>query len=378
MLNNIDSPLQAVRDIFDLMATDTADDWATGAQRLAAVPTAIDGYIASLRLAASRGQVRARRQVEIAIKQCGGNVGPDGFFGSWARTAATAGGASCPGRCAPTSPAMPSARRTPTPGSRRSCATSSSSRPASGRRSAVSGTRSTRDASSARRSTWTRPTRGDRRSWPASTPRWRRPPGGSAPARRWPKRSRRSTPIRPGCWRAPRHCRPGCRRSPTRRSRRSPAPTSTSPSRSAAGVPDRPDQHRRHLLHRAQRRPGHPSRPDVVVGADGCHLVRDVEGTHDRLPRGRPRTSPADRTDRLPPRPAQPLAAARVVDQRVRRGVGAVRRAADGRARLPGRPGRLPGAARLAVAARGAGGARHRHPLRARGAGVGRWWRVDV
>jgi uncharacterized protein (DUF885 family) len=96
LLNNIDSPVQGVRDIFDLMATDTADDWAVGAQRLAAVPASIEGYIASLRYGADHGHVRARRQVEIAVKQCGDNVGPDGFFGTWARQAATADGSALP------------------------------------------------------------------------------------------------------------------------------------------------------------------------------------------------------------------------------------------------------------------------------------------
>ncbi len=86
-LNNIDSPVQALRDVFDLMPTATVEHWATGAQRLAALPAAVDGYLASLRYAADRGHVRARRQVEVAMKQCADNVGPDGFFGRWARTA---------------------------------------------------------------------------------------------------------------------------------------------------------------------------------------------------------------------------------------------------------------------------------------------------
>jgi uncharacterized protein (DUF885 family) len=96
LLNNIASPLQAVRDTFDLMSTRTEDEWAVGAQRLGAVPASIDGYIASLRYAAQHGHVAAQRQVEIAIKQCGGNVGPDGFFGSWARGAATEDGTPLP------------------------------------------------------------------------------------------------------------------------------------------------------------------------------------------------------------------------------------------------------------------------------------------
>ena len=174
MLNNIDSPLQAVRDIFDLMPTETADDWAVGAQRLAAVPTSVDGYIASLRLAADRGQVRARRQVEIAIKQCGGNVGPDGFFGTWAREAATADG----GRAARDAACRPRPQRRARRGRLRQARDVPAGR--AGRpgrrargRSVASGTRSTRGASSAHRSISTRPTPGDRRNWPASTRRWR-------------------------------------------------------------------------------------------------------------------------------------------------------------------------------------------------------------
>jgi len=68
-LNNIDCPIQSVRDIFDLMATETEHDWTLISTRLAAVPTAMDGYVASLRLAAARGQVSAARQVRAGIAQ---------------------------------------------------------------------------------------------------------------------------------------------------------------------------------------------------------------------------------------------------------------------------------------------------------------------
>ena len=91
-LNNIASPLQAVRDTFDLMPSATADDWAVIAQRLAAVPQAIGGYMASLRYAAGQGNVSARRQVAIGAEQCGDNVGPDGFFEKFAREAAADSG----------------------------------------------------------------------------------------------------------------------------------------------------------------------------------------------------------------------------------------------------------------------------------------------
>jgi uncharacterized protein (DUF885 family) len=79
-LNIIASPLQGMRAVFDLMAGATADDWSTIAVRLGKMPAAIDGYIESLRNAASRGEVSPRRQVEACLGQCDDNIGPDGFF----------------------------------------------------------------------------------------------------------------------------------------------------------------------------------------------------------------------------------------------------------------------------------------------------------
>lgn len=68
-LNNITSAVQALRDHFDLMPTGTAQDWEQIASALADVPRALAGYTQSLRLAASRGDVAARRQVEACIAQ---------------------------------------------------------------------------------------------------------------------------------------------------------------------------------------------------------------------------------------------------------------------------------------------------------------------
>ncbi len=68
-LNVISSPLQSVRDVFDLMPTQSHDDWVAVAARLAAVPDALVGYADGLRVAAARGQVAAARQVEAAIRQ---------------------------------------------------------------------------------------------------------------------------------------------------------------------------------------------------------------------------------------------------------------------------------------------------------------------
>src|SRR5262249_10227806 len=86
-LSNLASPVQEVRMVFDLMASATADDWATIATRMGRVPAAIDGYLASLRYAAARADVRPRRQAQACIEQCAKNTDTDGFFGHPAASA---------------------------------------------------------------------------------------------------------------------------------------------------------------------------------------------------------------------------------------------------------------------------------------------------
>ncbi|MFI2753513.1 DUF885 domain-containing protein [Cellulomonas sp. P22] len=68
-LNNISSPVQGLRDVFDVMPTGDAEAWENIAARLHALPGAVDGYVESLREAARRGQVAAVRQVREAITQ---------------------------------------------------------------------------------------------------------------------------------------------------------------------------------------------------------------------------------------------------------------------------------------------------------------------
>ncbi|MFL6160703.1 MAG: DUF885 domain-containing protein [Jatrophihabitantaceae bacterium] len=92
-LNNIVSPVQDVRAVFDLMPTDTPADWAIVAQRLAAVPASLDSYLTSLRQAASQGDVAPRRQVQACIVQSEANLGPDGFFASLVGRAGSDGAA---------------------------------------------------------------------------------------------------------------------------------------------------------------------------------------------------------------------------------------------------------------------------------------------
>ncbi|CAM3533740.1 DUF885 domain-containing protein [Occultella aeris] len=90
-LNVIASPVQGIREVFDLMPTDTATDWETIAERMHAVPAAVDGYIESLRLAASRGLVAAIRQVEECVKEADDLAGDASFWTTFA-TGATPDG----------------------------------------------------------------------------------------------------------------------------------------------------------------------------------------------------------------------------------------------------------------------------------------------
>lgn len=86
-LNNIESPAQTIRAIFDLMPTDTAEHWEHIAGRAANVAEAIDGYIASLRSARDAGKVSAVRQVKIVIEQTSKYAAADGFFAKLAAEA---------------------------------------------------------------------------------------------------------------------------------------------------------------------------------------------------------------------------------------------------------------------------------------------------
>ena len=88
-LNNIESPAQDIRAIFDLMPTDSAEHWEHIAGRAHSVPGAIDGYIESLRSAREQGKVSAARQVSIVIEQCTKYAAEDGFFAKMAAGAKT-------------------------------------------------------------------------------------------------------------------------------------------------------------------------------------------------------------------------------------------------------------------------------------------------
>lgn len=88
-LNVIASPGQDLRDIFDLMSTDTDtdDDWRHVATRMRNVPTAIDGYLASLRAGIAVGNTPAIRQVREVAAQARKLTAPTNFFTELAETA---------------------------------------------------------------------------------------------------------------------------------------------------------------------------------------------------------------------------------------------------------------------------------------------------
>ena len=91
-LNVIASPAQALREIFDLVPTDTVDDWAHISTRLHNLPAAMDGYLESLRSGIAAGNVPAIRQVREVAAQARKHAAQSGFFFDLARGAAATGG----------------------------------------------------------------------------------------------------------------------------------------------------------------------------------------------------------------------------------------------------------------------------------------------
>jgi uncharacterized protein (DUF885 family) len=79
-VNVIASPVQSIREVFDIMPTGSEDDWANVSTRLNGIPAAIDGYIETLRLGISRGTVPAARQVREVIAQARTTSESDGLF----------------------------------------------------------------------------------------------------------------------------------------------------------------------------------------------------------------------------------------------------------------------------------------------------------
>jgi uncharacterized protein (DUF885 family) len=79
-LNVLASPAQLFRETYDIMPSDSEEDWANISSRLNSAPAAIDQYIQTLRLGMSKGIVPAKRQVREVILQNGASADPDGLF----------------------------------------------------------------------------------------------------------------------------------------------------------------------------------------------------------------------------------------------------------------------------------------------------------
>jgi len=82
-LRVLGSPLQSIRQCFDLMAYDTVDDWAVAAERMTHVPESLASFRAALEEGARRDLVAARRQALACALQAetwGGLTGEEPFF----------------------------------------------------------------------------------------------------------------------------------------------------------------------------------------------------------------------------------------------------------------------------------------------------------
>ncbi|MET9347484.1 DUF885 domain-containing protein [Streptomyces termitum] len=86
-VSNMRSPVHSIRIVFTVMPTETEDDWAAIAQRLRAVPAALEGYRASLALGLERKLLGGPRATATFVGQladwAGGENGP-GWFGQYA------------------------------------------------------------------------------------------------------------------------------------------------------------------------------------------------------------------------------------------------------------------------------------------------------
>lgn len=79
-LNSMTSPLQNLRDIFDMMDPDAPDGWANIAARMNALPTALTQYRERIESGRRDGLAVARRQVLEAARQAKNHAGPQSFF----------------------------------------------------------------------------------------------------------------------------------------------------------------------------------------------------------------------------------------------------------------------------------------------------------
>ena len=95
-LNVIESAPQSLRDIFDLMPTDSEEDWSHVATRMRNLPMAMEGYIQTLRTGIAAGNVPAIRQIREVVAQAAKHVAKGGFFYRLSEGAKAADGGDLP------------------------------------------------------------------------------------------------------------------------------------------------------------------------------------------------------------------------------------------------------------------------------------------
>ena len=86
-LNNIASPAQDVRDIFDNSPVATSQDWENIASRMRGVRKALQGYARTLELGAKAQDAPALRQIETVIAQVAQITAANGFFRTLSKNA---------------------------------------------------------------------------------------------------------------------------------------------------------------------------------------------------------------------------------------------------------------------------------------------------
>ena len=91
-LNNLASPAQSLRDVFDLMGTDTADEWFDVSARLDAMSEAVAQYVSALRSRAAAGDVPPVRQLRAVAVQASRLASADNFFAKLTHEPSTADG----------------------------------------------------------------------------------------------------------------------------------------------------------------------------------------------------------------------------------------------------------------------------------------------
>lgn len=87
-INGVASGLHAIREVYDLMPTDTPEQCAVIARRLQAIPHAMEGWFASQQAGIEAGTRPAVRQVDLLAEQCEGWAADGGFFDSLANDCA--------------------------------------------------------------------------------------------------------------------------------------------------------------------------------------------------------------------------------------------------------------------------------------------------